>query len=122
MAAGMHCLPIMVIKVHNGTVWSSERILCRTSLHATIARAQRLEEELVQCHAGTMTTTRITFKVTFCSSYIDVRKPSYMEMLEDAWILQPASKKRPAGFVRASDMRERELRTIIADLHTRADE
>jgi hypothetical protein len=112
----------MVIKVHDGTVSTSESNLCRTCRHATIARGERLDEELVQCHAGTMTTTRITFKVTFCSSYTDVRKPSYMQMLEDAWILQPASKRRPAGFVRASDLRERELRTIIADLHTRADE
>jgi hypothetical protein len=45
-----------------------------------------------------------------------------MEMLQDAWILQPASKKRPAGFVRASDLREQELRVIMADLRARSDD
>jgi hypothetical protein len=113
---------IMHIKIHDGTVSNSDSNLCGTCRHATITRGQTLDEEIVQCHAATMQTTRITFKVTFCSSHADVRQPSYMEMLQDAWILQPASKKRPAGFVRASDLREQELRVIIADLHARSDD
>ena len=118
----MHATRIMHIKIHDGTVSNSDSHLCRTCRLATITRGQTLDEELVQCHAASTQTTRITFKVTFCSSYSDVRQPSYMEMLQDAWILQPASKKRPAGFVRASDLREQELRVIIADLHARSDD
>ena len=52
---------------------------------------------------------QITFKVTFCSDYADKRTPSYMEMVQDAWILQPGSRKRPAGFVRGSELQEDEL-------------
>jgi hypothetical protein len=112
----------MRIKVYDGTTTNSGSSLCGTCRHATITRGRRLDEELVQCQAIPMTITRITFKVTSCSSYNDVRQPTYLEMLEDAWILQPASKKRPAGFVRASELRERELRSILADLHSHADE
>jgi hypothetical protein len=113
---GMH------IKVYDGTASNSGSNLCGTCRHATITRGRRLDEELVQCQAIPMKTTRITFKVTFCSSYNDARLPTYLEMMEDAWILQPASKRRPAGFIRASDLRDRELQSIIADLHTRFDE
>ena len=30
-------------------------------------------------------------------------------MIQDAWILQPGSRKRPAGFVRGSELQEEEL-------------
>ena len=112
----------MRIKVYDGTATNSGSSLCGTCRHATITRGRRLDEELVQCQAAPMRITRITFKVTSCSSYNDVRQPTYLEMLEDAWILQPASKKRPAGFVRASELRERELRNILADLRSQVDE
>jgi hypothetical protein len=32
-----------------------------------------------------------------------------MEMLQDAWILQPGSRKRRPGFVRASELHEEEV-------------
>jgi hypothetical protein len=112
----------MHIKVYDGTVSSSDSTLCRTCRHATIIRGQKLDEELVQCHAGATHSIQIVFKVTSCSSFNDVRQPSYMEMLEDAWILQPASKRKPAGFIRATDLHDKELRAIITDLRTRADE
>jgi hypothetical protein len=35
-------------------------------------------------------------------------------MMQDAWILRPGSKRRPAGFVRASDLNEEE---IAADVY-----
>ena len=112
----------MQIKVYDGTVKNNGSTLCATCRHATIMRGRRLDEEMVQCNAMPMSNIRVTFKVTSCSSYNDVRQPTYLEMLEDAWILQPASKRRPAGFIRASELRESTFRNILADLRTRTDE
>ena len=61
------------------------------------------------CSALGLRGVQITFKVTFCSDYSDARLPSYMEMMQDAWILRPGSKRRPAGFVRGSDLQDEEL-------------
>ncbi len=83
--------------------------LCATCRLSTIVRGRSLDEEIVQCHARAMRTMRVTFKVTFCSAYSDARQPTYMQMLEDAWILQPGSKKRPAGFIRGADLKQEEL-------------
>ena len=112
----------MHIKVYDGTVTNNGSSLCATCRHATIMRGRRLDEEMVQCNAMPMSNIRVTFKVTSCSSYNDVRQPTYLEMLEDAWILQPASKRRPAGFIRASELRESAFRSILADLRSRSDE
>jgi len=35
--------------------------------------------------------------------------PTYMELLEDAWVLQPGTKRRPPGFVRGSELRDKEI-------------
>ena len=112
----------MRIKVYNGTASNSGDSLCNTCRHSTIIRGRRLDEEVVHCEAIGMNATRVTFKVTSCSSYSDVRTRTYMELIEDAWIFQPGSKKQQAGFVRGRDLRHDELRTILADLHTRSDE
>jgi hypothetical protein len=32
-----------------------------------------------------------------------------MEMMQDAWILRPGSRRRPAGFVRGSELQEEEM-------------
>ena len=109
----------MRVKIHDGTASSSESSLCNTCRNATITRGRRLDEEIVQCHAVPMQGTRITFKVTFCSSYSDARLPSYIEMMEDAWILQPASKRRPAGFVRSRDLRDEDLAMLRVELRAR---
>lgn len=68
-----------------------------------------------------MGATRITFKVTSCSGYSDEREPTYMQLMEDAWILQPGTKKRPAGFIRASELREEELTNVMVELRGRRD-
>ena len=99
----------MHIKVQNGTPSDSESALCATCRCSTIIRGRALDEELVVCSALGMRGVQITFKVTFCSDYADKRAPSYMEMVQDAWILQPGSRKRPAGFVRGSELQEDEL-------------
>lgn len=100
----------MRIKVHGGTPLSGESSLCATCRCSTIVRGRRLDEELVLCSALGLHGVQITFKVTSCSDYADVRLPSYFEMMEDAWILQPGSRRRPAGFVRGSDLQEEEMR------------
>jgi len=108
----------MRIKVQNGTPIASESSLCSTCRCATIIRGRSLDEELVLCSALGLHGVQITFKVTSCSDYADRRTPSYMEMMQDAWILRPGSKRRPAGFVRASELRDEE----IGDLYPRVTE
>jgi hypothetical protein len=103
-------------KVQNGTVLNNESSLCSTCRLSMIVRGRSLDEEIVKCHAMGMRAARVPFKVTFCSSYADARLPSYMEMVEEAWILHPGSKRRRAGFVRGADLRDEELSDIITDL------
>jgi hypothetical protein len=109
----------MHIKVHNGTVSNDEASLCTTCRHSTIIRGRSLDEEIVQCQAVAMRVTRVTFKVTFCSAYSDERLPTYLQLMEDAWILQPGSKKRPSGFVRSCDLREEEMAGVMEHLRNR---
>lgn len=111
----------MRLKVHDGTVTHGDSSLCATCRHSIVTRGRSLDEEIVHCQAVTMGATRITFKVTSCSGYSDEREPTYMQLMEDAWILQPGSKKRPAGFIRASDLREEELTNVMAELRGRRD-
>ena len=111
----------MHLKVQNGTAANSETNLCATCRLSTIVRGRSLDEEIVQCHASAMHTMRVTFKVTFCSAYSDARQPTYMQILEDAWILQPGSKRRPAGFIRGSDLKQEELAAIMVDIHQHDD-
>jgi hypothetical protein len=94
----------MRIKIQDGTPVHSESSLCATCRCATIVRGRTLDEELVLCSALGLHGVQITFKVTSCSDYADRRTPSYMEMMQDAWILQPGSRRRPAGFVRGSEL------------------
>src|SRR5215510_5091578 len=98
----------MRIKIQDGTPIESESSLCATCRCSTIVRGRTLDEELVLCSALGLRSVQITFKVTSCSDYADRRVPSYLEMMQDAWILRPGSKRRPAGFVRASDLEEEE--------------
>jgi hypothetical protein len=94
----------MLTKVYGGTTLLEEESLCDTCRHSRIIRGRRLEEEIVFCDAMAMHTVRITFKVTRCTDYVDEREPAYHELLEKAWILNPRSKRRAAGFVRAADL------------------
>src|SRR6478672_13278145 len=106
----------MRIKVQDGTPISSESSLCATCRCSTIVRGRTLDEELVLCNALGLHGVQITFKVTSCSDYADRRVPSYMEMMQDAWILRPGSRKRPAGFVRSSELHEEELFDLRSNL------
>lgn len=109
-------------KVRNGTPVGGGGSLCQTCRHSTIIRGQAMDEEIVQCQAAPMTTTRIRFKVTSCSSYNDERLPSYLQLMEQAWILQPGSRRREAGFIRARELREEEIRSVMEELRTATDD
>jgi hypothetical protein len=58
----------------------------------------------VICGASCMEGLRVTFRVTSCTEYVDATAPTVHELYERAWILRPATKRRPAGFVRASEL------------------
>jgi hypothetical protein len=109
----------MRVKVQNGTVAHGGSALCATCRHATIIKGRRQDEEIVQCQPGPMVSIRVTFKVTSCSSYNDERLPTYLQLMESAWILQPGSKRRPAGFVRSRDLRDDELHVVMEEIHAR---
>lgn len=106
----------MLIKVYGGTRSESGANLCESCRFSRIVRGRRLDEEMVLCDAIAMHTVRVEFKVTTCSDYVDANTPSYAELLEKAWILTPASRRRAAGFIRAADLEEHEhfrlLRTL----------
>jgi hypothetical protein len=55
----------------------------------------------VKIHAG----TPLNSEKTLC-----------MQLLEDAWILKPASKKRPAGFVKNSELKAEEMQAIMEEI------
>ena len=110
----------MRIKIHGGTPTQTGDSLCNTCRNGRITRGRRVDEEIVFCDVSHMFPTRITFKVTSCSEYNDHSVPSYWELMQQAWILRPESRKRPAGFVRASDLRDEELERFMSDLPPRA--
>jgi len=94
----------MRIKIYGGTAPSSETSLCESCRASRIVRGRTLDEEIVFCDAMAMSPVRIAFKVTDCSSYDDQRLPTYAQLAHQAWILAPATRRRPAGFVRAADL------------------
>ena len=96
----------MLIKIHGGTAIEGGDNLCTSCRHSRVIQGRSLDEEIIFCDAVTMQTVRIPFKVTNCSDYDDHRLPSYHELMAQAWILQPGSKRRRAGFVRAADLEE----------------
>ena len=96
----------MHIKIHGGTPAGEGKSLCDSCRHSRIVRGRTLDEEIVFCDVSPMKSERITFKVTSCSDYADHCLPTYWELMQEAWILQPGSRKRPAGFVRAQDLDE----------------
>ena len=111
----------MHLKIRNGTAPNSEASLCSSCRHSTITRGRKLDEEIVQCHIAPMRHVQIAFKVTSCTAYDDERLPTYMQMFEQAWILQPGSTRRPAGFVRGRDLQEEELPGMFVSRRPRED-
>ena len=106
----------MRMKIHGGTALNNEKSLCATCRFATIVRGRTLDEEVVQCQSITTRGMRVPFKVTSCTSHSDIDQPTDMQLLEDAWILKPGSKGKPAGFVRNSDLKREEIEAIMCEL------
>jgi hypothetical protein len=106
----------MRIKVHGGTA-CGEGSLCTTCSHSIITRGQRLDHEIVDCRVFGMGHRRVTFRVTSCTGYHDQRLPSLVQLMDDAWVLQPGSRKHRPGFVRGSELRQEELAEVMADLN-----
>jgi hypothetical protein len=105
----------MRIKIYDGTPGLSGESLCATCRHSTITRGRRFDEEIVRCEAQSSGTLLITFPVTQCTGYFDTRRPSYSELMRQAWILRPRSGKRPAGFVRASELSFAEQQEVMME-------
>lgn len=106
----------MRMKVYEGTPSQTGQSLCETCRHSTITRGRRFDEEIVRCEALPMSSTLITFPVASCTAYLDADLPSYMELVEKAWILKPHDGKRPAGFVRASELKFEERYRLAKEM------
>ena len=109
----------MLIKVYGGTRNEPAASLCDSCRFSRIIRGRSLDEEIVTCDAGPADSMRIDFKVTSCSNYLDSRLPSLGELFEKAWVLTPGTRRRAAGFVRGSDLREREAAEYFNQLRRR---
>jgi hypothetical protein len=105
----------MRIKVDRGTPLNDGESLCYTCRFSKVIKGRTLDEEIVMCEASHLSEVRITFKVTSCTDYVDRRAPSYGELIQKAWILQPGSRKRPAGFVPISELEDEEFTRCMAD-------
>lgn len=106
----------MLIKVYGGTRREPAASLCESCRLSRIIRGRSLDEEIVICDAGAGDSLRIDFTVTSCSNYMDARIPSVAELFEKAWVLTPGTRRRAAGFVRGSDLREREVAEVYSQL------
>lgn len=105
----------MRVRIDGGTPRHHGESLCESCRWSRIIRGRTLDEEVVHCDASHTSPMRITFKVTSCSDYTDTRVPSYHELVQQAWILRPATKRRRAGFVRGSDLGYREFADVMSD-------
>lgn len=105
LASGVLAFENMRIKIQGGTTTDGDETKCATCTHSTIIRGRKMDEEIVDCHLIGLRHRRITFRVTSCSEYVDSRLPSIMQLMENAWVLRPGSKRRPAGFVHGKDLR-----------------
>ncbi len=105
----------MRVKIRGGIAAESDTPLCQTCRYATIVRGPALGDEIVQCADLAYGRGRITFPVSYCTSYSDRRQPSLREMEEIAWVLRTDARRNEIGFVRASKLRERERHVLIED-------
>jgi hypothetical protein len=111
----------MRIKIHGGTSREDAASLCLSCRHSRVTRGCSADEEFVVCEASPMRPTTITFRVTSCSHYTDQQYPTYYELIQQAWILQPGSRRRRPGFVPASDLRDVEIAQCMAALEKSED-
>ena len=115
VATRVHRRTSMLIKIYGGTRLQEDANLCESCRCARIVRGRRIDEEIVFCNAMAMDPVRIEFKVTSCTDYVDGRVPPYHELVEKAWILTPKTRRRPAGFVRGSDLEPEEVMQFMRE-------
>jgi len=73
----------------------------------------------VFCEASDLRTAQITFTVTTGTDDTDKRLPVDVEMMEQAWILKPRTRRRAAGFARANELEDEEMSRSLCDLRKR---
>ena len=105
----------MRVKIRGGTASHGEAPLCQTCRHATIVRGRALADEIVECANLMFGRARVTFPVTYCTSYSDRRQASLREMEDIAWVLRTDANRNQIGFVRGSKLRERERHVLTED-------
>ena len=105
----------MRVKIRGGTVMHGDAPLCQTCRYATIVKGRTLGDEIIECASLTCGRGRITFPVTYCTAYADRRQASIREMEEIAWVLRSDPKRKEIGFVRASQIRERDRYVLVED-------
>jgi len=88
----------MLIKIYGGTRLQEDANLCESCRCARIVRGRRIDEEIVFCNAMAMDPVRIEFKVTSCTDYVT-----------------PKTRRRPAGFVRGSDLEPEEVMQFMRE-------
>ena len=101
----------MHLKVHNGTASNGETTLCATCRLSTIVRGRSLDEEIVQCHAMSMRSTRVTFKVTYCSAYSDARRRAICRWSSTPGFCNPGRRSGRRGSSAAQTCGRRRSRT-----------
>lgn len=105
----------MRVKVYGQRSVQGADSLCDSGRLAHVVRGQRVDDTLTFRQASPVRAVRITLRVATCSEYVDDREPSYAKFMEKAWILTPGSKRREAGFVRASDLKGDEALRCFTD-------
>jgi hypothetical protein len=98
----------MRVKICGGTTTSGDAPLCQTCRYATVVKGPALRDEIVECERLMFGRGRITFPVTYCTSYSDRRQPSLRDMEQIAWVLRSDPKKNQIGFVPASSLKLRD--------------
>ena len=104
----------MRVKIHGGTADHGAPSLCNTCRFATIIRGAGLNQELVECNQLSYMAQRVPFPVVHCTSYSDRRRASLREMEEDAWILRSDAHRKRVGFVRSSELEDKD-RFVLDD-------
>lgn len=94
----------MRIKIPGGTAHEGQPPLCHTCRHAVIIRGARRRDEIIECGVLAFNRNRITFPVTFCTSYLDRQHPNLRDMEEIAWVLRTDAHRRHVGFVHAQKL------------------
>ena len=103
----------MRVKIHGGTADHGAPSLCLTCRWATVIRGPRLNNEIVVCKE-LYPERRVTFPVVKCTGYADSRLASLREMEEIAWILRSDSLRKRVGFVRSSELEDKD-RFVLDD-------